>query len=78
MEGRLRPGYHYIEVRDDYSDLEEKIDYYIAHPEQAQQIIDHAERLRTTILRQSPGTVHFAAGHEKYFEKTGQLSPTNR
>ena len=23
MEGRLRPGYHYIEVRDDYSDLEE-------------------------------------------------------
>ena len=42
MEGRLRPGYHYIEVRDDYSDLEEKIDYYIAHPEQAQQIIDQA------------------------------------
>ena len=32
---------------------------------------DHrpCERLRTTILRQSPGTVHFAAGHEKIFRK---------
>lgn len=33
MEGTLIPDYHYIEVKDDFSDLEEKLNYYIAHPE---------------------------------------------
>lgn len=42
MEGKLIPDYHYIEIKPDYSDLIEKISYYIAHPEQAQTIIDHA------------------------------------
>ena len=36
MEGKLRPDYHYIEVKEDFSDLEEKLNYYIAHPEEAQ------------------------------------------
>ena len=30
MEGKLKDGSHYIEVKDDYSDLEEKIKYYSA------------------------------------------------
>lgn len=42
MEGMLKPDYHYIEVKPDFSDLEEKMDYYTAHPEAAQAIIDHA------------------------------------
>lgn len=42
MEGRLIPDYHYIEVKSDFSDLEEKVQYYLAHPDLAQQIIDHA------------------------------------
>ena len=42
MEGTLRPGYHYVEVREDFSDFEEKIRYYIAHPEEAEEIIRHA------------------------------------
>lgn len=42
MEGRLIPDYHYIEIKSDYSDLIEKINYYIAHPEKAQEIINHA------------------------------------
>ena len=42
MEGTLIPDYHYIEVKDDFSDLEEKLNYYIAHPEKAEEIIAHA------------------------------------
>lgn len=42
MEGTLVPNYHYIEIKDDLSDLEERLNYYIAHPDEAQQIIDHA------------------------------------
>ncbi len=42
MEGRLQPNYHYIEILDDYSDLEEKINYYNQHPEEAKAIIAHA------------------------------------
>ena len=42
MEGTLKPDYHYIGVEEDYSDLIDKMEYYIAHPEKAQEIIDHA------------------------------------
>ena len=42
MEGRLVPNYHYIEIRDDFSDLEEKIRYYVSHPEEAEAIARHA------------------------------------
>ena len=42
MEGTLVPNYHYIEVRDDFSDLEERMQYYIGHPDEAEAIIRHA------------------------------------
>jgi len=44
MEGSLRGGYHYIEVRDDYTDLPEKIQYYLDHPDEAEAIITHAHK----------------------------------
>lgn len=42
MEGCLKPGYHYIEVKPDFSDLIEKLQYYIDHPNEAEAIIGHA------------------------------------
>ena len=42
MEGTLIPNYHYIEIKQDFSDLEERINYYNEHPEEAHQIIKHA------------------------------------
>lgn len=42
MEGRLLPGVHYVEIRDDYADLIEKMDYYSLHPDEAEQIVRHA------------------------------------
>ena len=42
MEGTLIPNYHYIEVKPDFSDLEERLTYYIQHPDEAEAIIRHA------------------------------------
>ncbi len=42
MEGRLRGGEHYIEIRADYADLEEQLHYYLAHPAEANTIIENA------------------------------------
>lgn len=42
MEGTLIPNYHYIEVKQDFSDLEERLTYYIEHPDEAEAIIQHA------------------------------------
>lgn len=42
MEGRLVPGVHYVEVRDDFSDLEEKMDYYLTKPGEAEEITRNA------------------------------------
>ena len=78
MEGSLRPGYHNIEVMDDYYDQEEKLDKYIAHPEQAQQIIDQANDFARQFYDSRRERFISLLVMKKYFEKTGQLPPTNR
>ncbi len=42
MEGTLIPDYHYICIKDDFSDLNEKLDYYINNPDEALKIIKNA------------------------------------
>ena len=42
MEGTLIANYHYIEIKDDFSDLEERLNYYLQHPQEAAAIIQHA------------------------------------
>ncbi|MDD9156003.1 glycosyl transferase family 90 [Aliivibrio sp. S4TY2] len=42
MEGRLEADKHYVEVKDDYSDLIEKMEYYLAHEKEALEIIKNA------------------------------------
>ncbi|MCH8535429.1 MAG: lipopolysaccharide biosynthesis protein, partial [Flavobacteriaceae bacterium] len=42
MEGRLIPNVHYVEIKSDFSDLEERLSYYINHPEEAEEIIKNA------------------------------------
>lgn len=44
MEGRLKPNVHYVEIRDDYADLIEKMDYYTAHPDEAKAIARNANQ----------------------------------
>ena len=44
MEGTLIPDYHFIEIKSDYSDLEEKLNYYIEHTDEALSIIENAHQ----------------------------------
>ena len=42
MEGELIPNYHYVLINDDYSNLEEKVNYYIDNTDEAESIIQNA------------------------------------
>ncbi|ELA7821141.1 lipopolysaccharide A protein [Vibrio alginolyticus] len=44
MEGKLEAGVHYVEVKGDYSDLPEKMDYYLANEQEALAIIENAHQ----------------------------------
>ena len=73
MEGTLQPGVHYIEIAPDYSDLIEKLNHYISHPEEAEAIIENAHRYvaRFTDSRVEKATSLLTAA--TYFSRTGQL-----
>ncbi|KQN57035.1 hypothetical protein ASE99_23515 [Serratia sp. Leaf51] len=43
MEGNLKPNFHYVVLKDDYSDLEEKIQYFIDNREEARFILHNAK-----------------------------------
>lgn len=73
MEGTLIPDYHYIEVKPDYSDLIEKLNYYIAHPEKAEAIISHAHEYVDGFRDRSRQLLIARMTAERYFRLTGQL-----
>lgn len=72
MEGTLIPGYHYVEVRDDFSDMEEKIDYYLAHPEEAQAIIRNANRYIAGFFNSQREMLVAMKVFERYLSQTNQ------
>lgn len=70
MEGTLRPNYHYIEVKDDFSDLEERLQYYIAHPEEAEAIVRHAHEYVDQFRDKQREQLISLLVLKKYFEVT--------
>lgn len=72
MEGTLIPNYHYMLIKDDYSDLEERMNYYIEHPDEANQIIDNAHRYIEQFKNKEQEDLLNLLVLKKYFEKTGQ------
>ncbi|WP_298064188.1 glycosyl transferase family 90 [uncultured Rikenella sp.] len=74
MEGRLEPGRHYVEIRDDYSDLPEKIAYYSAHPEAAEEIIRCAHEYVGQFFDRRRERLIALSVLDKYFRMTGQTS----
>ncbi|MGN0281210.1 MAG: glycosyl transferase family 90 [Prevotella sp.] len=72
MEGKLKSDYHYIEVKDDYSDLEDKINHYICHPKEAEDIIEHAhEYVRQFMNRKVERMIQYEVVR-RYFEITNK------
>lgn len=75
MEGRLEAGRHYVELRDDFTDLEEKIDYYNRHPEETREIIGNAQAfIRQFFDREFEQLISLLVMH-KYFVASGQMEP---
>lgn len=70
MEGSLIPDYHYIEIKEDYSDLIEKMDYYNAHPEMAKVIISNANRYTKQFQDRKTERDISILVMRKYFEMT--------
>lgn len=72
MEGKLIPDYHYIEVKDDYSDLEEKVNYYISHPDKAEEIIRHAHEFIQQFCDEKRENLIQLMVLGRYFRTSGQ------
>lgn len=72
MEGRLIGGIHYIEINDDYTDLEEKLRYYIAHPTEAQTIINNAHKWVAQFKSKKIEFHTQLRAMNEYFRQTGQ------
>ena len=73
MEGRLIPDFHYILIKDDYSDLEEKLNYYIKNPEAAKAIIRNANSYIKQFFNREQEDIISLLVLQKYFYYTGQL-----
>ena len=74
MEGRLEAGKHYICIAEDFSDLEQKLQYYINHPHEAAGIVQHANDYIAQ-FKNEPRELRIAIRvMQKYFTCTGQIS----
>lgn len=74
MEGRLIPNFHYILIKDDYSDVEERLLYYINNPDEAVEIIKNANDYTKQFLDKDKEDLISVMVLKKYFECTSQLS----
>lgn len=72
MEGTLIPGYHYVELADDHSDLPEKIRYYQNNPDEAQAIIANANRHAEQFFNQQMEQTIALLVIQKYLQLSGQ------
>jgi hypothetical protein len=73
MEGRLIPDFHYIMISDDYTDLEDKIKFYINNEEAAQAIIRNANNYVKQFRNKKQEDMISLLVLSKYFCCTGQL-----
>lgn len=72
MEGTLVPNYHYILIKDDYSDLEERLKYYIENTAEARKIVRNANEYVNQFRNKKREDVISLLVLDKYFRETGQ------
>lgn len=73
MEGTLIPNYHYILIEDDYSDLEERLNYYIKHTDEALQIIENAHQYVNQFRNKKREDLISLLVLKKYFDNTNSI-----
>ncbi|WP_119343514.1 glycosyl transferase family 90 [Facilibium subflavum] len=73
MEGRLVPDHHYVELKDDYSDLEEKMAYYSKNTDKALAIIKNAHDYVAQFKNNEQEQLISLLVMKKYFELSEQM-----
>ena len=74
MEGRLIPDFHYVQIKDDYSDLIERMNHYIEHPEEAEKIIKNANDYVLQFQNLKREKIISLMILQKYFDKSTSLT----
>ena len=77
MENKLIPEKHYIEIKEDYSDLESRIEYYIKNPKKCKRIIKNANDYVVQFKNKRREDIISLLVLEKYFHFTGQQEKTS-
>ena len=72
MEGRLIPNYHYIEIKPDFSDAAERLQHYIDHPEEAEEIIRHQHEWLAQFRDTRRETLISLLVLDRYFKATNE------
>ena len=72
MEAILVPDYHYIQIKDDYSDLEKKLKFYIKYPEKLKQISINANNYVNQFRDSNDEKIISLLVMEKFFAFTNQ------
>ena len=73
MEGLLIPDKHYICIKDDFSDLEKKLNYFIDYPNKATEIIQNANDFVSQFKNKKLEDLVALMVMNKYFQKTNQI-----
>jgi hypothetical protein len=72
MQGKLIPNHHFVLLRDDYSDLSEKIDYYSRNTDAALEIIANAHKHVEQFFDYKREKLISLLVAQKYFALSGQ------
>ena len=73
MEGLLKEGVHYVQLKDDYSDLFDKMDYYDEHTEEALEIIQNANAWTEQFKDKELEKKICLRVLQEFFKRTGQV-----
>ena len=74
MEGKLKPNFHYILIKDDFSDLEERLNYYIKNESEAKNIIINANKYIEQFQNKKKEDLISLLILEKYFHYSSQMN----
>jgi len=72
MEGTLIPDHHYVLLKDDYSDMIEKMEFYSQNIDKAEEIIRNANEYSNQFKNNQREDIISLMTLNKYFEKSNQ------
>ena len=74
MEGKLVGDFHFIEVENNFSNAEEKINYFLKHPEKCLQILNNAHKFVEQFKNERKEKLIQLSILKRYLQLSGQYS----